>query len=548
MARRQQFVALWLVFAVLVNGNHGYVSNRRVKNQRPGVRSYPDDDKNGGGGGGVGADINVCSLEQKTTINLYCYCDDSKSLAATSADCWVFNDGEPRDSAVWRGFGSQSNVTKLTFNVRGTSSKTLSFVPTEALALMPELRTLEIVYADIGTVHSHAFANLSRLQDLALVRNNIVQLARDSIAYMEDLRVVTLGDNAIESISNDVFARLPSLRKLYMDRNNISYIAEGAFEQLRKLEELDLSDNRLTGSLSRYVFLGLVSVKRLDMRANHLDRVGPDAFAELVCLEELVLEDNVIKAIDGRGFSGLPNLQRLILAENRLTAVDDRTFHGLEKLKFIDIRYNNLQTLTFGAVEPIFERLRNSTFFFHFKGNMFECDCSLLWMNRLALETTNDQVARELATAQCQMNDTADSDGGGDLADLKVAGPRNVYGGGDGGYGANQVDAETPADKAISVGGAGGGIADGVDGGLPKSFDEPLVVTIRTLNEDTCPGKEQPLVDGAPDAAQNSDRVLWESTKSAAAAAAGSALHAPLGRSAMPVLAVVFAVVSSRRC
>lgn len=366
MARQQQFVALWLVFAVLVYDNHGYVSNRRVKNQRPGVRSYPDDDKNDGGGGA--SEINVCALEQKTTINLYCYCDDSKSHAATSADCWVFNDGEPSDSAVWREFGSQSNVTKLTFNVRGTSSKTLSFVPTEALARMPELRTLEIVYADIGTVHSHAFANLSRLQDLALVRNNIVQLARNSIAYMEDLRVVTLGDNAIESISNDVFARLPALRKLYMDRNNISYIAEGAFEQLRKLEELDLSDNRLTGSLSRYVFLGLVSVKRLDMRANHLDRVGPDAFAELVCLEELVLEDNVIKKIDGRGFSGLPNLQRLILAENRLTAIDDRTFHDLEKLKFVDIRYNNLQTLTIGAVEPILERLRNSTFFFHFKG------------------------------------------------------------------------------------------------------------------------------------------------------------------------------------
>uniref|UniRef100_A0A2S2PRN2 Connectin n=1 Tax=Schizaphis graminum TaxID=13262 RepID=A0A2S2PRN2_SCHGA len=538
MARQQQFVALWLVFAVLVYDNHGYVSNRRVKNQRPGIRSYSDDDKNIGG-----TEINVCALEQKTTINLYCYCDDSKPYAATSADCWVFNDGEPRESAVWREFGSQSNVTKLTFNVRGTTSKTLSFVPTEALARMPELRTLEIVYAAIGTVHSHAFANLSRLQDLALVRNNIVQLARDSIAYMEDLRVVTLGDNAIESISNDVFARLPALRKLYMDRNNISYIAEGAFEQLRKLEELDLSDNRLTGSLSRYVFLGLVSVKRLDMRANHLDRVGPDAFAELVCLEELVLEDNLIKTIDGRGFSGLPNLHRLNLAENRLTTLDDRTFHRLDKLKFIDIRYNNLKTLTFGTVEPILGRLRNSTFFFHFKGNKFECDCSLLWMNRLAIETNNEQVARELSTAQCQMNDTADGDV--DLTDLKVTGPKNGYnsggGGGVGGYGANKVDAETAADKADkTVGGSGEmGAADG----LPMPFDDTQLIAVRSLSEDTCPGKEQPLVDMAPDAAQNSDRVLWQSTQSAAAA---TALPAPMCLSSLPVLTAVFAIIRSR--
>jgi len=177
-------------------------------------------------------------------------------------------------------------------------------------------------------------------------------------------------------------------------------------------------------------------------------------------------------------------------------------------------------------------------------GNMFECDCSLLWMNRLAVETNNEQVENELKTAQCQMNDTADSDG--DLADLKVAGPRSVYGGDGGGYGANQLDAETTADKAISVGGAGGGMIGGADGGLPRSFDEPQVVAVSSLDEDTCPGKEQPLVDGAPDAAQNSDRVLWESTKSAAAA--GSTLQAPLGRSALPVLAFVLAVIRSRRC
>jgi len=143
------------------------------------------------------------------------------------------------------------------------------------------------------------------------------------------------------------------------------------------------------------------------------------------------------------------------------------------------------------------------------------------------------------------MNDTADNDGGGDLADLKVEGPRNVYGDGGGGYSGNQVDAETTADKAISVG--GGGMMGGADGGLPKLFDEPQVVAISSLNEDTCPGKEQPLVDGAPDAAQNSDRVLWESTKSAAAA--GSALQAPLSRSALPVLALVFAIIiRSHRC
>lgn len=132
-------------------------------------------------------------------------------------------------------------------------------------------------------------------------------------------------------------------------------------------------------------------------------------------------------------------------------------------------------------------------------------------MNELAAKTTNEQVARELSSAQCQMNDTADGDGDGDLSDLKVVGPRP-------GYGANLVDADTAAIKPP---------------------EDPQLIAIRTLDEDTCPGKERPLVDGAPDAAQNSDRVLWESTKSVAA---------PLRRSPLTVLAAVVVLAVIRRC
>lgn len=371
MAFGRHLVVLLVALAALARDNHGY-SHRRSKSQKPGVRSHADAAR---ANGAVGAgDLNVCTLEQKTDINLFCNCYETTpppphdGVSAVAADCWVFNAGVPRDSPVWREFRSQPNITELTFNVRGSSAQTLSFVPTDALAQLPELRTLEIVYADIGTVDTHAFANLSRLQDLALSRNNIVRLARESIAHMRDLRVVTLGENRVDGINNDVFAGLPALRKLYMDRNNISYIAEGAFEQLRKLEELDVSDNRLSGALSRYVFLGLVSLKRLDMRANHVDRVGPDAFAELVSLEELVLEDNLVKTVDGTGFAGLVSLQRLTLSENRLTALDDRTFRRLDKLRFLDLRYNNLRTLTHGTVEPLSDRLRNTTFYIHLRG------------------------------------------------------------------------------------------------------------------------------------------------------------------------------------
>ncbi|XP_050432018.1 connectin-like isoform X2 [Adelges cooleyi] len=515
-----------LIFLLLVYQNDGYVTYRRAKSQKQNIRSYPDE---------ASKDINICTLEQKNTINLFCYCDEPTFQLATMADCWTFNNGEPREASIWREFKSQTNLTKLTFNVRGSTAQTLSFVPTEALAQLPELRTLEIVYAHIKTVHSHAFANLSRLQDLALGRNQIETLSRESIAHLDDLRVVTLGDNYINFINNDVFAGLPVLRKLYMDRNNISYIAEGAFEQLNKLEELDLSENLLTGSLSRYVFLGLMSLKRLDMRANRLERIGPEAFAELVSLEELVLEDNTIRSIDGKGFSGLPNLVRLTIAANRLKMLDDRTFHHLEKLRFLDMRYNNLQTLTYATVEPVMDRFPNMTVYIHLQGNVFECDCNLLWMKRVAADTSNEQLSRELMDAKCSINDT---DGPAAATGRQTA----VSGGGPDKVGSRRDDNKldgggSDTDDRKETGGYGSKGGDrktvDVDGGeehggrLPPPLDESQMVSVTDLDENTCPGKEQAVVDGTPDAAQNSDRVLWES-KSAAAAPGPSVAFALL--------------------
>ncbi|XP_050537870.1 connectin-like isoform X2 [Daktulosphaira vitifoliae] len=487
-----------VVFLLLVYQNDSYVTHRRVKNQKQGIRSYPDE---------ISKDINVCVLEQKRTLNLFCYCDEPAPQTATSADCWTFNDGEPRESSIWREFKSQSNLTKLTFNVRSTSIQTLPFVPTEALAQLPELRTLEIVYAHIKTVHSHAFANLSRLQDLALGRNQIEHLSRESIAYLEDLRVVTLGDNFIDGISNDVFAGLPMLRKLFMEKNNISYIAEGAFESLRKLEELDLSENHLTGPLSRYVFLGLVSLKRLDMRTNRIERIGPEAFAELVNLEELVLEDNSIRSIDGSGYLGLPNLQRLSLSSNRLRMLDDRTFVHLEKLRFLDIRYNNLQSLTYATLEPLVNKMRNLSVVIHMQGNVLECDCSLLWMKRVAADTNNEQLNRELTDTKCWINDTdgptssvgrkAKSDGG--LTDsLDNYREEN-----------NKLDDGYDDHKDTF------NVHTGKDHYDRSRLEETPVVSVIDMDENTCPGKEQAVVDGTPDAAQNSDRVLWESKSTA---------------------------------
>lgn len=171
---------------------------------------------------------------------------------------------------------------------------------------------------------------------------------------------------------------------------------------------------------------------------------------------------------------------------------------------------------------------------------MFNCDCSLLWMNRLAAETSSEQVNRAMSDAQCLMNDTADY-GDGVSADSEAAGSP-IGGGGGGG---KKTRASVPQDSPVFGPVDGGGDATDVNS---RIYDESKVTRVSALDENTCPGKERPLVDdgGAPDAAQNSDRVLWETANGSSSA--DRALRRPSAPQLLFPLLLVFALRSRRRC
>lgn len=204
---------------------------------------------------------------------------------------------------------------------------------------------------------------------------------------------------------------------------------------------------------------------------------------------------------------------------------------------------------------------------FCFAGNVFNCDCSLLWMNRLAAETINELVRRAFSDAQCLMNDTADDrvgGGGGEDDDNNNGystdsrtGDKAHANGGSGvpaiaaGFVGGTYSRKSDAKSAADVGGpssAGATSSEGFGAGVSdvmfKAYDESQLTKVSALTEDTCPGKEQPLEDGAPDAAQNSDRVLWESNNKSGAGRAAADRSLLRSSATLPILlsALVFTV------
>lgn len=156
-------------------------------------------------------------------------------------------------------------------------------------------------------------------------------------------------------------------------------------------------------------------------------------------------------------------------------------------------------------------------------------------MNRLAAETTSEQVNRAMSDAQCLTNDTADYDDG------LLTDDRSSRGGGGGGK--NEKAGTSPSQDLLQGGGP-------PTDGTTRVIDESKLTKVSALNEDTCPGKERPLVDGTPDAAQNSDRVLWESTNSSSSATDRPRRSpAPLTLQLLSLLSVLASAVYSRhRC
>ncbi|XP_014242406.2 connectin-like [Cimex lectularius] len=352
-------------------------------------------------------ELNVCNLLSEQQINMFCYCENQDMAGnATSANCWLFNTGEPENSSVWTAFKSQRSLTKLTFHIRAVSS--LPYVPTRAFKHLPKLKAIEIVYANIETVEPFAFANLTLLQDLALIRNKIVNLKKFSISFLPDLKVITLGENRISELNREVFVSLPSLRKLYIDRNNLSLIHEGAFASLYSLEELELHGNQLT-VVTRDTFRGLTRLRRLDLSLNMLTYIAEGTFGEMTALEELLLERNSIEALDPGALIDLQFLGKVYLARNNLRTLPPGLFEDTTSLRFLNVRNNSLHTLNFQVFAPIMHNLVNQTAYLIIEGNPMICDCRLEWLHTLYNNTASTQIKSSIEELTCQESDLSNS-------------------------------------------------------------------------------------------------------------------------------------------
>lgn len=248
-------------------------------------------------------------------MKLMCHCSfDQSRRTVNNVDCVVLHEELPQTDPSWQAFRQHPNLEHFVLTVHRKGY--IGYLPSDILRYQKELKTILIEYADIREIPTFAFGNLTKLDNVTLIRNQIEVLDQYAFANHELLRVLSLEENQIVDIDRLAFCNLPNLIELILTKNNLSVLHEEMFVDLRKLLKLKLNEN-LISMVSRDMFKGLGNLKQLDLSFNNVKFITDTVFAELWSLQELDLESNVIE-VSTQSNKTIQHKIRLVLRKKKI--------------------------------------------------------------------------------------------------------------------------------------------------------------------------------------------------------------------------------------
>ncbi len=251
-------------------------------------------------------------------------------------------------------------------------------VPSEALQLLRNLRSLSLTGNKITFLRDFDFGYLRRLEVLALDKNPITSIAPHTFEGTQ-LSLLTLNAIRLErGLGSFPTSDLKFLKGLSLAENGITRLPEGWFRNLKSLQYLCLNGNRIK-EVEMDAFKGIeYSLRTLELNSNGLREIPRAALWTLPKLQTLALRGNKIRKLYARSFNESRSLESLDLSNNRLNKISRRAFAGLDDIRKIDLRNNSLITLD----ETSFYWQNYERKEIHLGGNPWLCNCLLKWLKR----------------------------------------------------------------------------------------------------------------------------------------------------------------------
>lgn len=293
-----------------------------------------------------------------------------------------------------------NNITQL-MEVNISQNK-LDSVP-HAINSLESLRSLDLSYNKISHIDNASYKGVEQLYSLNLESNQIGNLTKSVFQDLPSLRILNLAKNKIQSIEQGTFDAVPDLHALRLDSNHIIDI-NGLFSNLRDLLMLNISVNKIAWFDYALIPIGL---QWLDIHDNQIDNLGNYFELESVLkLRTLDCSHNKISEIDS---SSLPDgIEMVLINNNQIKKVAPLTFMGKQNLTRVDLTDNKLSTMDISAFRLSKVLIRKPLPEFSVSGNPYLCDCTMEWLQRIAILDESRQYPRivDVDNIVCQLTFT----------------------------------------------------------------------------------------------------------------------------------------------
>lgn len=220
----------------------------------------------------------------------------------------------------------------------------LSIVPLTLLHKLPDIKVLDLTYTGLKALTSDLFAKSSKIEEIYLNNNDLVEISDGTFVNLRNLTVVDLSHNNINNIRPGAFVNAMNIRELYLKGNQLNSFKGEFFNTGTSLEILDISDNQLS-----YLFPSSFKIhpRLREIRAanNKFNFFPAELIASLQFLQHVDLSGNGLKTIEELDFARLPRLRALYLARNEIDSVSEMAFHNSTQLQIVDLSHNKLDRL-----------------------------------------------------------------------------------------------------------------------------------------------------------------------------------------------------------
>ena len=137
---------------------------------------------------------------------------------------------------AWKLFETVPNLIELSF------FSNFNFLPTQMLAILPNLQEYRCAMTNITQVPKYSFNNLYKLQIIDLSYNKLTIIDGHAFNNLPNLKRILLYSNKIKTIDENAFITVPKLTALGLAKNNIEELPS-IIKSLTSLNELDLKFN-----------------------------------------------------------------------------------------------------------------------------------------------------------------------------------------------------------------------------------------------------------------------------------------------------------------